>query len=206
MKRAVIGLVVALAAVIAAAGGFFYASMTGKLSGVTAAVDLGEVLPGFELADYDGDTHRLEDYRGQVVVLDFCSHLCPWSRGADEPLTALYNAFSDRGVVFLGIDSHYETPAEDIKAYADTSGKPYPILKDTNHAYADQIGAVVTPEIFVLDGEGRVVYHGAVDNRIRPDGAGSTNYLREALEAVLAGEPVATDRFRAWGCTIKRAS
>ena len=201
----IIGILAAVAAVVViGAVAFAYLTLTGALSGVSAELQIGDAMPDFEMEATDGETYRLSEYEGEIVVLDFCSHLCPWSEGVDVHMPAVYEEYSEQGVVFLGIDSHYDVDLDEIRDYVEEAGKPYPVLKDENHAYADLVGARITPEIFVINEEGYLVYQGAFDNRIRPTTEGAANYLRNTLDALLAGDPVPRERVSAWGCTIKR--
>jgi len=165
---------------------------------------IGAVFPNFELPDLDGNTHALEQYKGNVVVLEMCSIHCPYSRGADPHLVEIANAYADKGVVVIGIDSHNSTTVEDIKKYAAEVKKTYPILKDEGNKYADVIGAKVTPEVYVLDKEGKLVYHGAFDDRADPTKKGENAYTENAVKAALDGKPAEPDRVKAWGCSIKR--
>jgi len=169
-----------------------------------ARVKIGGKMPQFKLQDTSGKEHTLDAYKGKVVVLDFSSQHCPWSRGADPDIAALAIKYKDKGVVFLGIDSHNSTSVEDIAAHMKEANIPYPILKDKENTYADAVGAERTPELFVVNKEGNLVYHGAFDNRRAPDKKGDVNYLTDALDAVVAGEAVANPEVAAWGCGIKR--
>jgi thiol-disulfide isomerase/thioredoxin len=166
---------------------------------------LGSVLPDFTLKDFTGQEHSLASCKGKVVVLDFCSQECPYSRGVDEALTELANTYAEKGVVFLGVDSHKSTTPDQIKQYATDKKVPFPILKDGNNTYADVVGATRTPEFYILDKDLKLVYHGAFDDRKVPEKRGETNYVRNALDDVLGGKPVRTPQVDAWGCTIKRA-
>lgn len=180
--------------------------LTGALSGVPARVSVGDAMPDFSLQDYNGQTHTLAQYAGSIVVLDFCSHKCPFSLGTDPDLAVLARDYEKNPkVVFLGIDSHHDTTAEEIKAYAEANNLPYPILRDPDNRYADAAGALVTPDIFIVDDKGMLAYRGAFDNRIRPDSKGSRAYVADAIAALLAGEEVKPNHVSAWGCTIKRA-
>lgn len=165
---------------------------------------IGSAVPDFTLKDYDGQEHSLASSKGKVVVLDFCSLECPYSKGVDQSLPQLASTYAEKGVVFFGIDSHKSTTPEQIKQYATDKKIPYPILKDEGNKYADAVGATRTPEFYIIDKSGKLVYHGAYDDRKVPEKAGDTNYVREALDAVLAGQPVQTAAVAAWGCTIKR--
>lgn len=169
------------------------------------APPIGSVLPDVTMKDYAGQEHTLSKLKGKIVVLDFCSHKCPFSRGIDKDITALAKTYGPKGVVFLGVDSHNNTPPDEIKEYAAKTEIPFPILKDVGNKYADALGATRTPEIYVLDKELKLAYHGAYDDRKGPDKKAEKHYVKEALDSLLAGEPVKTPEVKAWGCTIKRA-
>lgn len=174
------------------------------LSYEVKALNIGEPMPGFNLKDYDGKEHSLTQYKGKIVVIEFCSQECPYSRGADPDLIKLHAKYSAKGVIFIGIDSHFKTQPEDIKKYALEIKKPYPILKDVENKYADKVDAKVTPEIFIVDKDGKIVYHGAFDDRKGPEGQPTEKYTENAIEALLSGKPIEKTETKAWGCTIKR--
>ena len=189
--------------VCALAGG---AVVLGALHGrvALAAVEIGQAVPAFELPDVNGKTRKLADFAGKIVVLEFCSIECPFSRGADPHLSALAQRYAPQGVVVIGIDSHKSTTPEQIRKYAQEKGKTYPILKDAGNTYADLLGAKVTPEVFVLDKDGKLAYHGAFDDRKAPEEKGETPYVENAVKALLEGKPVDPATVKAWGCGIKR--
>ncbi len=165
---------------------------------------IGEKMPGFTLKDFQGKEHSLSKLKGKIVVLDFSSQGCPWSRGTDITLKDIAKKYAARGIVFLGIDSHKGTSPKEIKEYADKNKIPFPILKDEGNKYADKVGATRTPEFYIVHKDGKLVYHGAYDDRKVPEKAGSVNYVTDALDNLLAGKPVAVSEMKAWGCTIKR--
>jgi thiol-disulfide isomerase/thioredoxin len=198
-----VGLVVA----VVAAGVAWYVFdkvMTGEMAYAAAAVAVGQDMPDFKMKDVNGTEHTMEGRTNATFVLVFSSQECPWSRGADPGLTALATEYLPKGVAFYAIDSHKDTTVEQMKNYAMEARIPYPLLKDEGNAYADLVGAKVTPEIFIVSKEGKLVYHGAFDNRMSPDAAGDQAYVKMALDAVLEGKPVEQDRVKAWGCSIKR--
>jgi peroxiredoxin len=104
-----------------------------------ASLEVGEKAPEFKLADTSGKEHKLSAYKGKVVVLDFCSQKCPWSRGADPSIADIARKYKEKGVVFLGIDSHNDTPSAEIETYRKEVNIPYPILKDKGNEYADAV-------------------------------------------------------------------
>ncbi len=165
----------------------------------------GDELPEFTMKDYHGNEHTLNSFEGKVVVLNFSSQECPYSRGVDPHLAELAKEYEGKGVVILSIDSHHKTTVEEIKKYAEENKLPFPILKDEGNVYADLVGATRTPEFFVLNKELILVYHGPFDDRKDPQQKGETPYLRNAIDAALEGKPVEPSVVKAWGCTIKRA-
>lgn len=178
--------------------------MLGCGGAATAQVEPGQAMPEFKLKDLDGKEHSLSDFKGKIVVLEFCSHNCPYSRGTDPQLIALADRYADKGVVVIGIDSNSPNDVDSIRKYAEEKGKKYPILKDVDNVYADKVGASRTPEVFVIDREGNVAYHGAFDDRKKPENPGEIPYVENAVKALLDGKPVETPTAKAWGCTIKR--
>jgi len=203
MKLAV-KVVIALAAI--GAGGYFVADafLSNAFADVGPAIEVGKPMPKFTMNDTTGKEHSLEQYKGKIVVLNFCSQKCPFSRGADSDLNALAKEFKDDGVVFLGIDSHKATPPDEINEHIEEAKVPYPILKDEGNEYADAVGARVTPELYIVDKEGILRYHGAPDNRAGPEAEPSKHYAKDALNALVAGEEVEVANVKAWGCGIKR--
>ena len=169
------------------------------------AVQVGEEVPGFTLKDVNGKEYTLKQFEGNIVVLDFCSQECPWSRGADPAVAKLVKDYKDKDVVVLGIDSHHATKPSQIKAYLEEKKLSFPVLKDVGNQYADKVGAKKTPEVYVVDAKGKLAYHGAVDNRSRPEGKPSKHHVRNALDALIAGEEVPVKTVKLWGCGIKRA-
>jgi hypothetical protein len=81
---------------------------------------------------------------------------------------------------------------------------PYPVLKDEENKFADTMGAKRTPEIYIRDKDGNLVYHGAIDNQKKTDDPEYVNYVKNALDEILAGKPVSTPKKSAYGCTINR--
>jgi thiol-disulfide isomerase/thioredoxin len=189
-----VGLLGAIALVVSASA---YAGL-GK-------AEIGAPMPDFKLTDYAGKTHQLSDYAGKVVVIDFLSKDCPWSRGAAPAIAEVAKSYAGKDVVFIGINSNQGTTADAMAKYAESGSIPYPIAVDAQNKYADTVGATRTPEIYVVDREGKLAYHGAYDNRKSPEQIGDVNYTKDAIDAVLAGKPVAKTEISAWGCTINRA-
>lgn len=170
------------------------------------ALEIGTAFPEFKLTDTTGKEHSLADYKDKILVLNFCTQECPFSRGADPSINELAKAYANKGVVFLGVDSNKNLEPAAIQAHIDEAKIPYPILKDAGNKLADAVGARVTPEIYVIDKDGKLAYHGAPDDRAGPTDTPTAFYLKDALEALTAGKAVEKSTVKAWGCGIKRAS
>lgn len=192
------------AAAICIAVAILYLGYSGGGGTVSAGMAVGAVMPDFTLKDYNGQDHTLAQYKGQVLVLEFCSQECPFSRGADPGVEALATAYAGKGAVFLGIDSHKDTTPAQIKQYTGEKKLAHLILKDTGNQYADAVGASRTPEFYVVDKDGKLAYHGALDNRAGPESKGTEHYVKDAVDALLSGKPVAKPEVKSWGCGIKR--
>lgn len=172
----------------------------------SAAPAIGSAMPDFKMKDQDGNEHMLAMHKGQIVVLEFSSQHCPFSKGTDPHIAELATQYKDKNVVVLGVDSHKSTKPEDIKEHVAAAKIPFPVLKDEKNQYADQVGATKTPEIYIVDKEGKLAYHGAFDSRKGPEQKGEENYVAAALDALIAGAKVAQTEVPAWGCGIQRAS
>lgn len=186
------------------------------LVGVMALVSLigpgepAQPTVGFRLQDHRGAWHTLDEARDRkVVVLVFLGIECPLAEAYAPRLAELARDFGKRGVAFFGVDANEQDGPVAIGRFAEKHGLPFPILKDVGNGLADRLGAERTPEVFVLDRSRAIVYQGRVDDQYaigihRPS---STRHdLVDALEAVLAGRPVATPRTDAVGCKIGRVT
>lgn len=185
---------------------FVWAAGIAPMAEAAARIQPGEEMPDFTLKDYAGKEHRLSDYRGKIVVIEFCSQGCPWSRGVEPDMAALAKEYGGEEVVFLGIDADRDNSVESIAKHAEESGIPFPILKDVDNAYADAVMATRTPELYIVDAAGVLAYHGAFDNRVAPTEAGDEAYGENALKELVAGKKVSTPKVSAWGCSIKRVA
>ena len=169
-----------------------------------AAVAIGAVVPDFSLPDADGKQHSLASLKGSKgTVLIFVATQCPISNAYNVRMQKLAEDYRARGVNVVGINSNATEPAAEVKAHAAEKGFTFTILKDAGNQIADRFDAQVTPEAFLLDASGRLVYHGRIDNSRYGYLITSTD-LRDAIEATLAGKPVGKAEVKAFGCSIKR--
>ncbi|HEV2862092.1 MAG TPA: thioredoxin family protein [Pyrinomonadaceae bacterium] len=170
----------------------------------TAAI--GSVVADFTLPDAGGREHSLSLLKGpKGTVIIFVATKCPVSNAYNERMQKLAQDYRAKGINVVGINSNSTEPAAEIKAHAAEKGLTFTILKDEGNRIADRLGAQVTPEAYLLDASGKLVYRGRIDNSRNGDSITSTE-LRDAVEAVLAGKAVEKAEVRAFGCSIKRVS
>lgn len=187
--------------------GFVYAgSARGLDSEIPAAAAIGSIIEDFKLPDGDGKEHSLNALKGKNgAVLIFVAVKCPVSNAYNERMEKLAQDYKARGINFIGINSNVAESADAVKAHAVENKLTFPILKDAGNKIADRLGASVTPEAYVLDASNKLVYRGRIDNA-KDATQVNANELRDALDATLAGKPVAKTTANAFGCSIKRAS
>ena len=166
---------------------------------------IGAVVEEFKLPDAGGKEHTLSSLKGKNgAVLIFISVQCPVSNAYNERMQKLAEEYRAKGVNVIGINSNVAETADAVKEHAAAKGLTFTILKDAGNKLADRLDAQVTPEAYYLDGANRLVYRGRIDNSRNGDSISSTE-LRDAIEATLAGKPVAKAEAKAFGCSIKRA-
>lgn len=168
---------------------------------------IGDELPkGLSFRAIDGKQHSIDALRGKVVVLHFWSTTCPWEVLAEPKLNALSAEFAEKGVVVLGVAANANEigSAPDAKEFdvKDADKMPYGKLRakakesQTNHAivvdHEAKLGrlldAKTTPHCFVFDKDGKLQYQGALDDDGQGKKESPTQYVRDAVAALLAGE------------------
>jgi peroxiredoxin len=167
---------------------------------------IGTVIDDFTLPDADGASHSLASLKGKNgTVVIFIATKCPVSNAYNDRMEKVFEDYKAKGINVVGINANSTEPAAEVKAHAAEKGLKFTILKDDGNKIADRLGAFATPEAYVLDAKGKLVYHGRIDNSRDPAGI-QTNDLRDALNEVLAGKAVTKTEAKAFGCTIKRVS
>jgi peroxiredoxin len=171
---------------------------------------LGAAAPAFQLEDPDGRRWSLDELgeAPAVVVAFVCNH-CPFVKHVRRGFGELAREYQARGVAVVAINSN------DFAAYPDdapprmreeaaAAGWDFPYLVDETQQTARAWGAACTPDFFLLDAQRRVVYRGQMDGSRPGNGVPVTGEdLRRALDAVLAGQPVAAEQRPSVGCNIK---
>jgi peroxiredoxin len=166
------------------------------------SVDLNQPAPGFALPDLDGRIHRLDDYRGRIVIVNFWSCECPHSERTDRSTLACLAQWGP-DVALLSIAANRNEPVEALAAAARTRRLPG-VLLDADQAVADLYEAMTTPQAFVIDRGGCLRYRGAVDDVTFRQRAPARFFLEQAVEALLEGRDPSPAETPAYGCTIVR--
>jgi peroxiredoxin len=172
-------------------------------------IALATEAPPFDLPGVDGRQHALDDYADKpaLAVVWSCNH-CPYVQAWEGRMIALQQEFGDRGFQLVAISSndaeaYPEDSFEAMRARSEQQGFNFDYLYDEDQSVLNAYGAERTPEVFLFDGDRRLVYHGAIDDSREEDEV-TQRYLRDAIEAILAGEdPPVTDTPPV-GCTVKR--
>jgi peroxiredoxin len=169
---------------------------------------VAQTAPQFTLPGVDGRDHSLDDYSDAPVLalVQSCNH-CPYVQAWEGRLNAIQRDYADRGVRVVAISSndvsrHPEDSFEQMQLRAREQGFTFDYLYDESQEIAHALGSERTPEVFLYDGDRRLAYHGAIDDN-RDETAVTAQYLRDALDSVLAGETPSVADTAAVGCTVK---
>ena len=192
---------------------------TFALAGFSLTFSIGSAAPpaaqsqkvsGFALKDISGQTVSLANYQDKkAVVVFFIGTECRINNAYTPTFAALYREYTPKGVQFLAINSNKQDSLAKVKAHAKKYGLPFPVAKDDGNVVADLFGATRTPEAFILDPTGIVLYKGRVDDQF---GIGYQKFqptqrdLALALDEVLSGKPVSREMTPIAGCVIGRVS
>jgi peroxiredoxin len=177
-------------------------------------VKVGEAAPSFTLKDTAGKEHALADLTkggDKIVVIQWFNPECPFVvkhyGKAGNTFNDLYTKYKDKGVVFLGINSGAEgkqgAGLEKNQKFVKDWKIEYPILMDMSGTVGKQYDAKRTPEMFIIGKDGKVAYHGAIDDDSKTEKPGSTNYVAKALDELLAGQTVTKAETQPYGCSVK---
>ncbi len=178
-----------------------------------AVATVGQAAPDFSALDTAGKSHKLSDFKGKLVVLEWTNPGCPFVRKHySGNMQSLQKEFTGKGVMWLAVNST-ETESGDYLAPAKLAGwmvekqaKPTATLMDESGKIGQLYGAKTTPHMYIINTQGQLVYAGAIDS-IASASVGdiktATNYVRQGLSEALAGKPISMASSRAYGCTVK---
>ncbi len=181
-----------------------------------ATATVGKKAPDFTLPAADGADVALSSFAGKITVLEWHNKGCPFVKKhyGSGNMQALQKEFTAKDVVWLTINSSapgkqgHETAAEALETAKSDGAAPTHILLDEKGEVGKLYGATTTPTMAVIDKEGKLVYQGAIDDKSSPDPEDikdAKNYVRAAIEAVMAGKPVEVSTTKSYGCGVKYA-
>ena len=180
------------------------------------AARVGEPAPPFDAVDNHGKMEHLSDYHGKYVVLEWHNQGCPFTAKHYNSgnMQRLQKQWTAKGVVWLTVISSapgtqgYVTPSQEDEYLKKMNASPTAVLMDTTGNLGHLYDAKTTPQMFVIDPKGTLIYGGAIDDRPTTDEADiakSKNYVNAALEAAMAGKPIPDPATRPYGCSVKYA-
>ena len=189
-------------------------SVAAQTAPVPQTARLGADAPKFTGTDSHGKREALEQFRGKFVVLEWHNQGCPFTRKHYESgnMQSLQKAWTAKGVVWLTVISSspgqqgYVTADQENAYLAKMHAAPTAVLLDPDGKIGRLYDAKTTPEMYVINPQGVLIYEGAIDNRPTPDQAdiqGAENYVNEALIQAMAGKAVVTPYTRSYGCAVK---
>ena len=214
----VVGIIVAVPKALEAYDNIF--NNTGPTPSELEAVapKVGEAAPAFTAVDTRGAAHSLDAHRGKWVVLEWVNHGCPYTKkhyksidGGPGNTQAMQRDYANR-VVWLSVVSSapgrqgYTSQDEANEEMKDKGAAPTGLIRDTAGTLGRLYGARTTPQYAIIDPQGVLRYAGAVDSKSSSsvgDIASATNYVRAALDAGLAGQPIAVTQTQPYGCDVK---
>ena len=184
------------------------------MSAQAAELTTGSAAPEFKLTDTKGVEHSLSDFKDKLGVLESLNHGCPFvvKHYSSGNMQALQKEFTEKDVIWLSICSSaegkqgYMSNEEWNATVAEKGAAPTAVLVDEDGTVGKAYNARTTPHMYVINPEGNLIYQGAIDDKKSTDVediATSENYVRSALNAAMAGEPVTTPQTQAYGCGVK---
>jgi hypothetical protein len=183
----------------------------------SAQARLGAAAPAFTLTDSNGHTRSLAEFKGKTVVLEWTNHQCPYvgKHYRGNNMQTLQKKWTGQGVVWLsmissapGLEGHV-SPQQANQLTADRGAAPTAVLLDPTGKVGRVYGARATPHMYVINGEGVLVYVGGIDDQPTArleDLKIARNFVDQALSEISQGKPVSATNSRAYGCSIKYAS
>ena len=167
----------------------------------------GDGAPDFELTGIDDRTHSLGDYgKNGMLIIFMCNH-CPYVKAKSAALNELYDKYGDK-IDMIGINSndptgYPEDSFENMKKIAVEKGFKFDYLVDTTQEVARRYGAVCTPDPFLFNKDRKLVFHGRLDNAMKPDDSPTEKTMAENIQRMLDDKKIENDFEPSIGCSIK---
>jgi peroxiredoxin len=168
----------------------------------------GDKAPDFELLGIDDKKHSLNDYKNYtgMLVIFMCNH-CPYVKAKIEAIKEIHKKFKDK-IAIVGINSNDPTnypddSFENMKVIAKEKGIKFDYLVDETQEIAKKYGAICTPDPFLFDGKMKLIFHGRIDNAMKPEDTATEKTMINNIEKFLSGEKIKKDFDPSIGCSIK---
>ena len=174
-------------------------------------LDVGQsaVATDVKMQSVDGRSLSIADVKGTkgTLVIFTCNH-CPWAKAWEQRIVEIGNAYLEQGIGAIAINPNDPSVYQDdgidrMKATSAERGMKFPYVVDATSGVARAYGASKTPEIFLFDPSMKLVYYGAVDDNAEEPARVEKAYLKDALDALVAGKPIPVAQTKAMGCSIK---
>jgi len=185
------------------------------LASAAMAAEVGKPAPDFTATDINGNTVKLSDYKGKIVVIESYNSDCPFCNNHYKTgaMQDLEKDLAAKGVVWLIVNSvnpnnpSHRTPAQAKQEMADKKIVATAWIDDSSGAVGHLYDMKTTPDMYVIDKNGVLVYHGAIDNKPDPahDPRQARNYVREAVDDLQAGKAIEVSQTKPYGCSVKYA-
>lgn len=182
---------------------------------VDGPAEVGKPAPNFTLTDTEGKEHSLHAYlmEGKTVVLEWFNPDCPFVQKLhknSKTMSETRAMFAEKNVVWLAVNSgapgKQGAGVERNKKAIEDFGIGYPLLLDESGEVGKKYGAKTTPQIFVIDPKGTLLFDGPLDDVADAAKIGEKNYVKEVLSLATAGKPVEPRQIKSYGCSVKYAS
>ena len=191
-------------------------ALLGFAGAAFATAEVGQPAPEFTATDIRGQTVKLSDYKGKIVVLESYNQDCPFCHNhyRTGAMQELQRDLTGKGVVWLLVNSvspkypNHRSPEAARKEWTNQKINATAWLDDSSGKIGKAYGMRTTPDMFVIDQAGVLVYSGAIDDRPSPEGDPRTahNYVREAVQKLQAGQQLAVSQTKPYGCGVKYGS
>ena len=174
-------------------------------------VNIGAAVPAFVAKGADGRQHRLKDFAGKLVVLEWTSPVCPFTavKYTSGSIQDLQRYAAAHDVIWLSIDTAapdragYLTAAAARERIVNTQATITAFLFDPDGRIGRRYGSKTTPSFFVVDRDGKLAYQGAMDDQVFADQTAARQYLKSALDDLFAGRPVRQPETLPQGCAVE---
>ena len=185
--------------------------MTGITFLIGGELDIGSAMPlmDHQLADISGNTITLADVQGdEGTLVVFSCNTCPWVIRWEDRYVSLANTYAPKGIGMIAVNSNAarfgsEDSLEEMVEHAKNNGYNFPYAQDPESELASAFGATKTPHIYLFNADDKLVYLGAIDDNAKSAKKVEVPFLANAIDALLAGNPINPQTTKALGCSIK---